>query len=464
MTQGSSSGWTGHWAHLSTRIPEHVRALLTTLETAGFEAYLVGGSVRDLLLGRPVHDFDVTTNARPEEVRRLFSRTLPTGVAHGTVTVQTEAGAVEVTTYRIDLGYSDGRRPDAVQFADTLQADLARRDFTVNAMALDARGQLQDPLDGLSDLKRGVLRAVGDPNARFREDGLRILRGLRLAAQLGFALDSATYGAMTACAMRLSRVSAERIGQELRHIAGADWRRALRELANGPWLLHTLHPIPLLRPVLQQAYAVLVAVEHRAAHHAGIPPLLPPPDIDAPQARDAETWRWLASACLWLYLGRCEAGTAARILRRFAWPKAVVQPVVEALRLRDASFDAWPTERWAEELVQGGGLPLWLACGAEDIRSEGAVGPRADRFRTTVDTLPLRRRGDLAVSGRDLLGQGLQGPAIGHTLQLLLRAVLSGRVPNEPAALLALARAIAEGTASGGDVGADSGREERTSE
>ena len=160
-------------------IPAGVAALLDTLRGAGCEAHPVGGCVRDLLLGRTPGDYDVCTSARPEQVMALFPRTLPTGLRHGTVTVLTESGAVEVTTFRREGGYADGRRPDGVRFDVGLAEDLSRRDFTVNAMALSTEGEVIDPSGGQADLARRQIRCVGDTDRRFAEDALRMLRAVR---------------------------------------------------------------------------------------------------------------------------------------------------------------------------------------------------------------------------------------------------------------------------------------------
>lgn len=197
-------------------IPETVIDLCRRLQEAGFEAYVVGGSVRDLLLGRPVQDWDVTTAARPEEVQALFRRTIPTGIQHGTVTVLRGDEPIEVTTFRGEGAYSDGRRPDSVEFVSELERDLERRDFTINAMALDpVARKLADPLDGQGDLLAGVLRAVGDPRERFDEDGLRALRAVRFAALLDLEIDPPTLAAIPATMARFRCVSAERVRDEL---------------------------------------------------------------------------------------------------------------------------------------------------------------------------------------------------------------------------------------------------------
>lgn len=196
-------------------LPPHVSHCLDILSRAGFSAYPVGGCVRDLLLGRTPGDWDVATSAPPEQTLALFPHTIPTGLAHGTVTVVLEGGTVEVTTFRRETGYGDGRHPDRVEFHADLTQDLARRDFTVNAMALADGGTVIDPFGGQADLNGRLLRAVGDPLRRFSEDALRILRAVRFSAQLGFFIQADTRAAMTARAEGLAHISAERIVSEL---------------------------------------------------------------------------------------------------------------------------------------------------------------------------------------------------------------------------------------------------------
>lgn len=188
---------------------------LKTLTEAGYAAYPVGGCVRDLLLGREPGDVDICTSALPEQVMTLFSQAVPTGLQHGTVTVPTRTGNIEITTFRREEGYADSRHPDGVSFDVGLREDLSRRDFTVNAMALDREGKLIDPFGGREDLGRRLIRCVGDPDRRFSEDALRMLRGVRFAAQLGFALEEETAGAMGRNAFRVERVSRERIKAEM---------------------------------------------------------------------------------------------------------------------------------------------------------------------------------------------------------------------------------------------------------
>lgn len=195
--------------------PAPVAACCGTLRRAGHEACPVGGCVRDLLLGRAPGDWDIATSARPEAVTALFERTVPTGLKHGTVTVLLGGMALEVTTFRGESGYSDGRHPDRVTFGVGLREDLARRDFTINAMALAPDGSVLDPFGGRADLARRLIRCVGEPERRFTEDALRMLRAVRFAAQLGFSLEARTAAALASCAPLLERVSGERIRAEL---------------------------------------------------------------------------------------------------------------------------------------------------------------------------------------------------------------------------------------------------------
>lgn len=196
-------------------IPKKVEIIINTLEEAGFEAYAVGGCVRDALLGRTPNDWDITTSAKPEQVKVLFHRTVDTGIAHGTVTVLLEKDGFEVTTYRVDGEYEDGRHPKEVTFTASLEEDLKRRDFTINAMAYNPKKGMVDLFEGQKDLEDKVIRCVGDPLERFTEDALRIMRAVRFSAQLGFSLEENTRKALSVLAPNLKHVSAERIQVEL---------------------------------------------------------------------------------------------------------------------------------------------------------------------------------------------------------------------------------------------------------
>ena len=196
-------------------IPEKAAMVIKELMDQGFEAYAVGGCVRDSILGRQPEDWDITTSARPEQVKQIFPRTVDTGIEHGTVTVLIDKETFEVTTYRVDGEYEDHRHPREVTFTASLEEDLKRRDFTINAMAYNPETGLVDIFHGIEDLEQGVIRCVGAPEARFDEDALRILRAIRFSAQLGFRIDEATQRAMSGKAADLKEVSAERIRVEL---------------------------------------------------------------------------------------------------------------------------------------------------------------------------------------------------------------------------------------------------------
>lgn len=200
---------------MELKIPEKAEIILHTLEEAGYEAYVVGGCVRDSILGRSPDDWDITTSAKPEEVKALFRRTVDTGLIHGTVTVMLDKEGFEVTTYRVDGEYEDGRHPKEVSFTASLEEDLKRRDFTMNAMAYNPKRGLVDLFGGVQDMENRIVRCVGNPVERFTEDALRILRAVRFSAQLGFSIEGETLKAISALAPNLKYVSAERIQVEL---------------------------------------------------------------------------------------------------------------------------------------------------------------------------------------------------------------------------------------------------------
>lgn len=211
-------------------LPKKVSNIIETLEKSGYEAYAVGGCVRDSILGRVPQDWDITTSAKPKEVKRLFSHTIDTGIQHGTVTVMLEREGFEVTTYRIDGEYEDARHPKEVIYTSNLLEDLKRRDFTINAMAYNERQGLVDAFDGIGDLNRKVIRCVGDAKERFTEDALRMLRALRFAAQLGFEVEEETFGAICTLAPTIAKISAERIQVELVKLLLSDHPGLLREV------------------------------------------------------------------------------------------------------------------------------------------------------------------------------------------------------------------------------------------
>ncbi len=224
---------------IKIQVPEAARRIIEQLNTSGFEAYVVGGCVRDSLLGRQPEDWDITTSAKPEQVKEIFNRTVDTGIQHGTVTVLIDHEGYEVTTYRIDGEYEDGRHPKSVEFTGNLLEDLKRRDFTINAMAYSDREGLVDAFDGVKDLEGRVIRCVGNPIDRFTEDALRILRAIRFSAQLGFDMEAETRAAISVIAPNMAKVSKERIQVELTKLLLSDHPERLKDVYEngiGPYI------------------------------------------------------------------------------------------------------------------------------------------------------------------------------------------------------------------------------------
>ena len=427
------------------------RAIAVTerLRRAGFEAYLVGGCVRDGLRGVPPHDYDVTASALPDEILQAFSDlpTVKTGIRHGTVTVLSDGLPVEVTTYRIDGAYADGRHPDSVRFSSSLEADLARRDFTVNAMAWTREIGVVDLFCGQDDLRAGILRCVGDPQRRFQEDALRILRGLRFASVLGFSLDPETDGALRALKDRLSLVSQERITEEFtKLLCGAGAKRILAEYPEvfGVFL-------PELLPC--------VGFDQRNFHHCYdlYTHLLHAVDAVPPEPR----LRW---AALLHDVGKPETfsrdgdgvghfyGHASRsseladeILRRLRVDNETRNAVVTLIRHHDSPIPPDPVavRRRLGKLGPEGFFDLLslvradTAALAPQFRSRSADLDRVEALaREILAEKQCFSLKDLAVKGGDLLALGYRGKEIGDTLNLLLERVLSGRIENEKTALL----------------------------
>ncbi|MBE6662558.1 MAG: CCA tRNA nucleotidyltransferase [Ruminococcaceae bacterium] len=382
---------------------KEIRFVIERLEAAGHEAYLVGGALRDALLGREANDFDVTTSATPAEMKAVFAdeKTVETGLKHGTLTVLVDRTSIEVTTFRVDGEYLDARHPQSVRFTRSLAEDLARRDFTVNAMAYNEKTGLVDLYGGKEDLARGLIRAVGEPALRFREDALRILRAFRFSAKLGFAIEEKTLAAARECREGLRKVSAERVSAELRGILmGKDAHRAL---------------------ALMDACGVLSLV--------------------LPEARVDERIASL-SACFemrlaFLLRGVEETALAARLY---------------ALRLSNAEADA--VKRLVREVSDfvpcesaGEVRRLMAKTGAlfePLLEILAALGVSVDLLRDT--SALCRARGDcltvkeLAVDGRDLLALGIKGRAVGETLEALLERVLDDPSLNERETLLSLVK------------------------
>lgn len=398
----------------SLSIPDAVVEVCRRLDEAGHRAWVVGGCVRDLLMGREVSDWDLATSALPGEVQATFKRTIPTGIQHGTVTVVQRGQHYEITTLRGEGAYSDGRRPDSVEFVREIEADLARRDFTVNAIAFDPlRDELVDPWGGLADLDAKVIRAVGDPAARFGEDGLRVLRAARFAATLCFTLDPATEGAIAESLETFRKVSPERVHEE--------WRKALRSPRPSPAfevmrrtgiLAITCAPLAALD---DEAFARTMARVDRCRieHELRLAALL----------CDLEDGEW---ADAWLRGIRAANQERKRVLHLSAHARVPAS----------GSLDDAGVRRWLSTVgLDAVGDVLELArAGGEDVRA------LRDRARAEVDRgVPLAIR-DLPITGDDVvrvLGEP-PGRYVGEVLARLLERVLEDPSIAERERLLAL--------------------------
>jgi len=237
-------------------LPKKVNTIISTLTNAGFEAYAVGGCVRDTILGRTPGDWDITTSAKPDQIKQIFGRTVDTGIEHGTVTILIDKDGFEVTTYRIDGEYKDARHPDSVIFTRSLIEDLKRRDFTINAMAYNETEGLIDVFDGIKDLQKGIIRCVGDPYERFTEDALRMMRAVRFAAQLGFTIEKSTKDAICALSGSMAKISAERIQVELVKLL----------ISNHPEEIKTLYETNITKVILPE-FDLMMETPQNNKHH-----------------------------------------------------------------------------------------------------------------------------------------------------------------------------------------------------
>lgn len=435
-------------------LPAPVETALRRLRDAGFSAYIVGGCVRDALLGKTPSDYDITTSALPEETATVFAgeRVIETGVRHGTVTVLLGGMPLEITAFRVDGAYSDGRHPDAVSFTRSLREDLARRDFTMNAIAYHPEEGLVDCFGGQADIAAGIIRCVGTPETRFKEDALRILRAVRFSSVLGFSVEAATAQAAHACRALLTQVSAERVAAELQKLLCGKHVRAV--------LLAYIDilgvPVPELLPMRSFAqhniHHIYDVWEHTAAAVEAVPP--------EPVLRLAALLHDIGKpGCFTLdaqnvghfygHAARSEEITQT-VLRRLRLDNATRARVALLVREHDSLIEATPRAvrralsrltppvfsqllalKRADNLAQN---PAYRSRQTEYDRLEALAG----EILAQADCLTLR---DLAVRGGDLLALGIPaGPAVGAALNRLLDAVLSGAVPNERAALLAYLR------------------------
>lgn len=401
---------------------EEALPVLERLTDAGHKAFFVGGCVRDALLGRPIGDVDIATSARPEAVMALFPKHAPTGLRHGTVTVFLRGRSCEVTTFRTESGYDDHRRPSEVAFVDDIATDLARRDFTVNAMAMDADGRLVDPFGGTADLNAGVIRCVGNPDERFREDALRMVRAVRFAAELSFRIAPSTWRALRRNAGLLRHVALERVGAELdKMIRGADPDRAVALfLRSGLWR-ETKTPLEASGQPACADKIRLGGLEASGDH------------------------RWIA---LWAS-SDVPIEAARRWMSGFAYGKKRLRGIFAPLELHAAAAGAPDTrEAWARLALEHGreAAADWLAV----MRACPALCPVPadvlERWAAWIAAIPAFSASALALDGGTLSKAAgrRSGPWIRWTLARLLQETATGRLPNERGALLARALEMLE--------------------
>lgn len=430
-------------------IPEYVRDILRRLEGAGHEAWCVGGAVRDALLGQEPGDWDVTSGAEPEAVLSLFApHALPTGLKHGTVTVAPGGGqGVEVTTFRRDGDYLDHRHPERVAFTRSLAEDLARRDFTVNAIAVNLRGELSDPFGGRADLASHVLRAVGDPEKRFQEDALRILRGLRFASRLGFSIEPGTAKAIRRCAPLLEHIAPERVLTELTGILCGE--HVLEVLLEYPDVLGIVLPeiLPCVGFDQHSVYHCYDVWTHTARAAAAARPL--------PVLRFALLFHDLGKPETFSLDGegrghfyghwRRSVPQAEAIMDRLRFDNRSRQTILTLVERHDAPL-ALSEKAVRRNLARYGEETLRLLLEVKRADNLAQAEPYRDRQKLIdqwEDLLELVLQsgdcfslGQLAVRGGDLTALGLRGPAVGAALRELLEQVMDDKLPNDRGMLL----------------------------
>lgn len=426
-------------------IPKKVAYILSRLEAQGHEAYAVGGCVRDSLLGREPKDWDITTSASPGEVKRIFSKTIDTGIQHGTVTVMIGREGFEVTTYRIDGNYSDGRHPDSVCFTSDLLEDLKRRDFTINAMAYNPSKGIVDEFGGQEDLQNGVIRCVGCPEERFTEDALRMLRAIRFSAQLGFAIEEQTKHAIEKLAPNLQKVSRERIQMEMIKLLISphpeqirvawetgimtwvmpEFNRMMEQPQNNPYHCYDVgtHTIVMLQNIPADKILRLTALFH---------------DMGKPDTcsltEDGETHFYNHAAR--------SSVLAEKRMRDWKLDNDTISQVTTLVAYhsypfrRDKRMIRSVMNKVGEELF----LPLMEVMRADTLaKSDYTRQERLDDidaiirlYQEILDSKECFRMRDLAVNGRDLIQAGMKpGKELGSVLQNMLEHVLEHPEDNK---------------------------------
>ncbi len=430
-------------------ISSEILEILSALENAGHKAYIVGGFVRDMLMNTPPHDADITTDAEPEEIKKIFShlKTLDIGIRHGTVTVIIGSQLVEITTFRTENKYTDSRHPDSVSFTKSLTEDLARRDFTVCAIACSSKGEITDLYGGRKDLKARIIRCVGEAEKRFREDALRILRGLRFASVLGFTIEEETARAMHNCCGLLDKISKERVFEELsKLICGKNVRYILENFSDV--LEQVIPEIKGMKGFDQKnPHHIYDILSHTAVVVESAPPLLHLRlaalfhDSGKPDtfSLDSEGMgHFYSHASL-------SARKTQEALTRLRCDKETLTRVTELVRRHDAPIEE--NEKAIKRKLRSMGEEMLLDLITLQRADTMGLAPEFHSRTAHFDALEQLVRDvlssescfslrSLAVNGRDMLSLGLEGKEIGKALNLALEAVIEERVRNEKEELL----------------------------
>lgn len=437
-------------------IPSNITRILDMLENSGYEAYIVGGCVRDSLMGMTPHDYDVTTSALPEETERVFSgmKLIETGLKHGTVTVLSDGEPVEITTYRVDGEYHDSRRPDSVTFTRSLREDIARRDFTMNGIAYSPRRGMFDEFGGAEDIRRGIIRCIGDPEKRFREDALRIMRGMRFSASLGFQVEERTAAAMLDNRELLRNISAERIFTELSGLltgrqSAFNMRRVLTEFRDIlaeviPELEATFDFEQRSKYHSLDVYQHLLASAEAAAliSHGELPLTLAMllHDIGKPERFT------LGENGEGHFYGHAQvsADIAEAVLRRLKTSTALRERVCAIIKYHDIPLPE--NDRLLRRMLSKHGEELSRDIAMAHIADNMAKKPefcaRCADWRNLIGRIPEMADEScltiksLAVDGKALAGIVPPSPLMGETLKFLLGGVIDGSFPNEREFLL----------------------------
>ncbi|WP_057825626.1 CCA tRNA nucleotidyltransferase [Lentilactobacillus sunkii] len=369
--------------------------ILQKIESAGYEAYFVGGSVRDTILQRPIHDVDIATSAYPSEVKSLFKRTVDTGIEHGTVMILDHGTGYEVTTFRTESGYQDYRRPDKVTFVRSLKEDLKRRDFTINALALSENGQITDLFGGLDDMKKRIIRAVGDPNERFNEDALRMMRAVRFASQLDFRIENATLAGIRRHSELLEKIAVERSHTEfVKMMLGVDAENGLNIMLETNLYQH----VPVLGNYLPQLKAI-VASKFQLTN-------------------EVQVWSLLS------FKFGFSASQISTFLKKWKTANKIINDVILTTELLFSI---------ARGEVSNS---ILYHAGAENV--DNAVVITADSTKTSglkerYNNLPIKNKKQLQITGGELIKRGVlkPSPQLGKVLDTLEHNVVAGTIPNQ---------------------------------